>query len=545
MSDQDENQIYSTSYTRSAQPRIHPDNLFAIARLHGLRPVPVERAKVLEIGCGDGMNLIPMACRMPEGSFVRVDSAREPVAWAREFAAELGASNFRCHHADIAELADDFGEFDYIIAHGFYSWVPDEVRAHFWRVARGSLSARGMLFVSYNLLPGWRQTAMLRDFVQLEKRRLGEQEGWQRIVWERLSQIAALGESGYPLAIEARRTVAKGLQAACHDEFDESTRPFLFREVLKAAEQAGFHYVGDALQNTWNGSHEAAAISALLDEVSCEHPLVREEYADVVTLRTSRQSVFCHASHAPDDGSFLERAESLSITAAVRMVDGGKADARDRQGSIHYEALPGRDLDPKFGFNSDDRLLAALVAMLAERAPERVPVGEILQALREHLPGVSDQEWTVFLRLFEELVMAGAFALSARPLRLPSASQLGAESRPQVGALNRLEAAKGRALTSLLHRTVPLEDPLQRALLLLCDGQTRAADIATFLARGLENELAGSPATALPGGVQIALRSSPALASGVTGPEPNAAFADAFVLRALARFRELAILEAA
>jgi hypothetical protein len=231
-------------YPTRAQPQLHLDNLFVTARLQGLQPVAPAQARVLEIGSGDGMNLIPMACRLPEATFVGVDYARAPAEAAREMAAELGLNNFRCHHADIVELADDFGEFDYIIAHGFYSWVPDAVREHLWRVASGSLSERGLLFVSYNLLPGWRQTAMLRDFVQLEQRRLVGNEHWRSEVWQHLQELAALQDSRHPLAIEAARTVAKGLETAIHDEFEAATRPFLFREVLDAAVSAGFQYVG-------------------------------------------------------------------------------------------------------------------------------------------------------------------------------------------------------------------------------------------------------------------------------------------------------------
>ena len=39
----------------------HPDRLGAMARLFGMNPAPVEACRVLELGCGDGGNLIPMA----------------------------------------------------------------------------------------------------------------------------------------------------------------------------------------------------------------------------------------------------------------------------------------------------------------------------------------------------------------------------------------------------------------------------------------------------------------------------------------------------
>ena len=45
---------------------------------------------------------------------------------------------------NLLEFPAGLGEFDYIIAHGFYSWVPDFVRRKMWEVLAAHLSANGV-----------------------------------------------------------------------------------------------------------------------------------------------------------------------------------------------------------------------------------------------------------------------------------------------------------------------------------------------------------------------------------------------------------------
>jgi SAM-dependent methyltransferase len=110
----------------------HPTNLAALAILFGMHPAPVGRCRALELGCGNGANLIPMALTLPKSQFVGIDLAEIPIRTAQELASELGLLNCAFRHLDLAELTPDFGEFDYIIAHGVYSWVPSASGTSCW-----------------------------------------------------------------------------------------------------------------------------------------------------------------------------------------------------------------------------------------------------------------------------------------------------------------------------------------------------------------------------------------------------------------------------
>src|SRR5512145_2790817 len=114
----------AVAYPGHPYPQTHPDHLATLARLHGMTPAPANRCRVLDLGCGDGANLIPMALTLPESRFLGVDLAQAPIRRGQELIAQLGLSNIRLEAMDLMDFSPEDGSFDYIIAHGLYSWVP-------------------------------------------------------------------------------------------------------------------------------------------------------------------------------------------------------------------------------------------------------------------------------------------------------------------------------------------------------------------------------------------------------------------------------------
>ena len=110
-------------------PQAQPDRLATLARLFGMAPADPANCRVLELGCGDGGNAMAVACSWPGSRVVGVDLAPGAIARGRALAAEAGIANVDLRVGDIARLPADLGEFDYVVAHGVYSWVPEPVRA--------------------------------------------------------------------------------------------------------------------------------------------------------------------------------------------------------------------------------------------------------------------------------------------------------------------------------------------------------------------------------------------------------------------------------
>ncbi len=163
-------------YSSHALPQTHPDHLATLAMLFGMRPAPAESCRVLELGCGNGANLIPMALTLPGSRFAGIDLAGVPIAAARELAGRLELGNIVFHQLDVTELSPGFGEFDYVIAHGLYSWAPPAVRDKLLAVCKANLAPHGVAYVSYNTYPGCHLRNMIREMLLYQTRDIADPE---------------------------------------------------------------------------------------------------------------------------------------------------------------------------------------------------------------------------------------------------------------------------------------------------------------------------------------------------------------------------------
>ncbi|WP_107931181.1 class I SAM-dependent methyltransferase [Campylobacter concisus] len=154
------------TYKSAAFAQSSPYKLEACATLLGINPPPCKNAKVLEIGCSFGGNLIPFAVNNENARVVGIDLSGEQIRRGQEIVKEIGLDNLELIHGDICEFKSD-EKFDYIIAHGVFSWVPDFVKDAILRVVRENLSQNGVAFISYNTYPGWKVKDVVRDLMLL------------------------------------------------------------------------------------------------------------------------------------------------------------------------------------------------------------------------------------------------------------------------------------------------------------------------------------------------------------------------------------------
>ncbi|WZB65611.1 class I SAM-dependent methyltransferase [Achromobacter xylosoxidans] len=128
---------------------------------------PLAGARVLELACAAGGNLIPFAVAHPNAQVIGIDLSPEQVNAGREVVEKLGLRNLDLRALSITDIDDSLGKFDYIICHGVFSWVPPVVREAILRVCRDNLAPEGIAFISYNVYPGWKTSDILRDAMQL------------------------------------------------------------------------------------------------------------------------------------------------------------------------------------------------------------------------------------------------------------------------------------------------------------------------------------------------------------------------------------------
>ncbi|WJJ93306.1 class I SAM-dependent methyltransferase [Neopusillimonas aromaticivorans] len=154
-------------YTSNAFPFSSPGHLRAAAHLFGLETVPLESARVLELGCAGGGNLLPFALAYPKAHVVGLDLSSVQVKQGQEVVQALRVQNLHLHAMSLTDITPEFGQFDYIIAHGVFSWVPPEVREAMLRILRENLTPHGVGYISYNTYPGWKAGDIVRDAMLL------------------------------------------------------------------------------------------------------------------------------------------------------------------------------------------------------------------------------------------------------------------------------------------------------------------------------------------------------------------------------------------
>jgi SAM-dependent methyltransferase len=241
----------SFAYPGFSFPDAHPDRLAAMAILHGLNPAPVEHCRVLEIGCNEGGNLIPMAYAIPDSEFVGFDLARLPIERGQERIRELGLKNIRIFQGNLLDAGTELGSFDYILAHGFYAWVPEPVRDRLLALCGESLTANGVAFVSYNALPGGHLRSMIREMMLYSaegiddpERRVSEGLGFLRFVVETRAEGDAFR---LLLAEQLEKMEKRSASATYHDELSDAYHPVQFSEFAEHARKHGLQYLCEAV----------------------------------------------------------------------------------------------------------------------------------------------------------------------------------------------------------------------------------------------------------------------------------------------------------
>ena len=288
-------ELYETQvYPAMSHPLSDPAVSAVAARLGGLKVPHPGRARILEIGCCSGHNLIPLAMRWPESAFTGMDLAENSIQEARDRAATAGVGNVVFHAADLRDFQPDGGPFDFIIAHGFFSWVPDEVKAALLVFCRKHLSASGIATISFNLECGWKPRFPVIEKVRAIQLATGVDT---MTALEMLKSVIA--PVGPEIAI-IDDMLAKGPAILAFDDFGPVNDPWSLDRFAHAAANAGLRWLGesDPRENHPSGLSEEC-ISSLQSGVN--DPLEFQLAMDEAAGRTFRSGVLCRDEALVED----------------------------------------------------------------------------------------------------------------------------------------------------------------------------------------------------------------------------------------------------
>jgi methyltransferase-like protein/trans-aconitate methyltransferase len=290
-------------YRSLAFPQTHPDRLATVARIFGVSTADVAACRVLELGCASGGNLVPMAFNLPGSEFVGVDLSRHQVAEARATIGALGLRNIRVEHASLMDIDRSWGEFDYIICHGVFSWVEEPVRDKILQIARDNLAARGVTYISYNTYPGWHMREAVRHMMRYHTRQFDEPEEQIEQARALLTFLAAAAEGSGPYGDLLTREIDRLSQTndsyLFHEHLEQTNTPMYFHQFIERAERAGLMFLSEASISDMLSSHFPQPIAETLERVSPDI-LHLEQYMDFVRNRQFRQTLLVKDTVKPN-----------------------------------------------------------------------------------------------------------------------------------------------------------------------------------------------------------------------------------------------------
>lgn len=506
-------------YPPVVHPQTHPDRLHVLATLFGLRPAPVEQCRVLELGCGDGSNLAAVAFAHPRSECVGLDTSEAAVADGQALAAQVGLRNVSLRRMDVMDVSPQLGEFDYVIAHGLYSWVPPAVRDKVLAVCRQNLSPRGVAYVSYNVYPAGHFRQMLRGMMRYHAdrfadpaERIGQAKELLRFLAEapppprRDDEDAAASAAALPTRHELfRQLIRVELDRLSrvpdgiffHDELASFNEPLYFHEFAARAAAAGLQYLSEAdlfeTQPPVPGAPTPlpAEVLRVLEQIPGGDVVAREQYADFWKCRQFRQTLLCHAEAAVQRPAAPARVKTLF---AATSASPASANPDLTAGVVERFATPGGG----GAISTASPVVKAALLELAAAHPRRLHFDALLERVRARTAtGATEQAAADGLA---ELLLSG-YAANILSLHAHGpAFALTPGDRPTASALARAQSARGPVVTNLLSAPLHLSGPIAPLLVRLLDGtrdrEALAKDLAAACQKaGVAFEKQGRPLT--------------------------------------------------
>lgn len=451
-------------YPESSYDQTHPNRLATLGRLLGLSPAPVEHCRVLELGCASGGNIIPMAYQMPNSQFVGVDYSKRQIEIGQAALDVLGMSNIQLLAMNFLDIDEHFGQFDYIIAHGIYSWVPAPVRDKILAICHRNLAPHGVAYISYNTYPGWHMLGMASDMMRYRTRNItapAERATEARSLIQLLASVKRKDESEAPLNqfMNTFTTLMQGLSefynlredsVFLHDELEEENHPVYFHQFVEHAAQHGLQYLSEIefpvvlLQNLPKGV--ATRIAELATDLT-----EAEQYMDFVRNRTFRQTLLCHRETPIDRRLTPVHLRDLYISSPA------KVDSEEQQAGkerfISFDQL---------GFMTEHPVISAVFHRLIAAYPQTFSLEDLVRQAREQVykfqiaPSSLGEDMGLVAAQLLQCFSVSLSLVELHSYRAPFVSHV--SDCPKMSAVARYQAQTNARVTNMLHQRITLDD---------------------------------------------------------------------------------------
>ena len=357
-------------YKSISFPETHPLNQKIILGLLGFETPETEKARILEIGCSFGGNLIPFALNNKEADVIGIDLSEYQINEGKKIVEKMGIKNLKLYPINILEYNNEFGQFDYIICHGVFSWVPEAVQEKILKVIKESLVENGSAVISYNTYPGWKKLDILKDMMNFREnifqknssenmadgkieKRIGR--GKETLgLFEKFSNII---DDDFKETIEIVKN--KENHYLYHEYFESDNNPLYLQEFNEKLLNNDLIHICDTTLSKSFIADNRLELEEYISSECKDNNILREQYYDFIYNRQFRSSIITHKNN-------FEK---------VRL-----------NGSVSIEKLLKYHIRKKINSEAryDDE--TTLLGYIDEKYPDTVPIEEIFIKFKESIP---------------------------------------------------------------------------------------------------------------------------------------------------------------
>lgn len=457
----------------------HPQHMAMIGSLFGMKVPDVKTANVLELGCASGNNLFSLALSYPKAKFTGMDLSQEQINLANANKEKLGLENITFIKDDILtfDLKKNKGKFDYIICHGVYSWVPENVSERILELFSECLSDSGLALVSYNTLPGWNAVRSLREMMLFHTSRFAspaEKVSEARKLLNFLADNVSDDRAAYKGLIEDERKLLQNVNDTYlyHDHLESMNRQFYFHQFAEASHKYGLSYVGDSsLTSMFVGNMPQKALETLK---AVNNIVLQEQYMDFITNRRFRTSIVTKKQNIPNRSLRNEQILDYYLTAGMKP----EAENPDLKKPVKFIKNGGAH------FTTSAEASSTLFAELVASGNRPVAAKDLIARAQKKMKAKNpDEIQAVLVQHGLQLALRGFINLHTdSPAFVSEVSE-----KPEVFALARLQAAQPgcKSVTNTIHTMLPT-DLIANKLMEKMDGTKTLDDLAAFLVKEAE-----------------------------------------------------------
>lgn len=466
--DYDHMPYQSVAYAASS-----PDRIAAVAHLFGLAPPDPSKARVLELGCASGGNILPFAQRFPESRLLGIDLSEGQVATGRQRIRALGLDNVEIRHGDLATIDLPERSFDYLVLHGVWSWVPEAAQEAVFAIARRCLVPGGLAYVSYNTFPGWNMRKTVRDLTTYHAGTSGEPQlrvARARWLLDKLGAMPERGVYSQMLKHEAELNARQPDSYILGEFLADHNRPVYFHEFAARAQAHGLAFLCEADITSSIPETLDAETAQLIRKIAGGSGLAVEQYMDFFTGRQFRRSILINPEEngPPNRQLALSRLADLHLRSEWRR-DPEAIDGLERRwchGETRRDVGTGEDI---------------VLEMLAEAAPGSLAVADLLTQLVPRAGIRTEADLGKLLSMLLRLCFTPGVDLTF----LPAVAGRADDARPKVSDLVRLEATSGQGWLSSPRHCPVNAGAGNNALVALLDGTRTHPELVALLASGI------------------------------------------------------------